>query len=83
MYVTNLPEEYTCWQIQIIYRERDDLENVFDELKNPWGFGGFSAKPRATSKLAARLLLVVNNLWVLFVRFIEPQKHTEAKHGRR
>ena len=33
--------------------------------------------------MAARLLLMVYNLWVLFVRFIVPQKHTEAKSGRR
>ena len=78
-----LPETYTCWQIQIMYRERADVENVFDELKNQWGFSGFSAQSRATSELAARLLLVVYNLWVLFVRFIEPKKHTEAKRGRR
>ena len=26
---------------------------------------------------------MVYNLWVLFVRFIEPRKHTEAKRGRR
>lgn len=83
VYVSNLPAEYTCWQIQIMYRERADVENVFDELKNQWGFGGFSAQSRATSELAARLLLVVYNLWVLFVRFIEPKKHTEAKRGRR
>ena len=30
-----------------------------------------------------RLLLLVYNLWTLFVRFIVPQKHTEAKRGRR
>ena len=83
VYVTNLPETYMCWQIQMMYRERADVENVFDELKNQWGFGGFGAKSRATSELAARLLLVVYNLWVLFVRFIEPKKHTEAKRGRR
>ena len=83
VYVTDLPAEYTCWQIQLLYRERADVENVFDELKNQWGFTGFSAKSRATSELAARLLLVVYNLWVLFVRFIEPKKHTEAKRGRR
>lgn len=83
VYVTDLPTAYTCWQIQLLYRERADVENVFDELKNQWGFGGFSAKSRATSELAARLLLVVYNLWVLFVRFIEPKKHTEAKRGRR
>jgi hypothetical protein len=29
------------------------------------------------------LLLLVYNLWVLFVRFIVPHKHTEAKCGRR
>ena len=83
VYITNLPLEYNAWQIQDLYRARADTENVFDELKNQWGFSGFCAKSRATSELAARLLLMVYNLWVLFVRFIEPKKHTEAKTGRR
>ncbi len=76
VYVTDLPAAYTWWQIQLMYRERADVENVFDELKNQWGFGGFSAKSRATSERAARLLLVVYNLWVLFVRFIQPRKRS-------
>jgi hypothetical protein len=46
---------------------------MFDELKNQWSLCGFGAKPRATSEPAARLLLVVLNLWTLFVRFIKPQ----------
>ena len=83
VYVTNLPLEYNGWQIQSLYRERADTENVFDELKNQWGFSGFCAKARATTELAARLLLMVYNFWVLFVRFIVPHKHTEAKRGRR
>jgi hypothetical protein len=83
VYVTNLPDEVNGWQIQELYRQRADTENVFDELKNQWGFSGFCAKSRATTELAARLLLVVYNLWTLFVRFIVPQKHTEAKRGRR
>ena len=83
VYVTNLPLDYTAWQIQQLYRDRADTENVFDELKNQWGFSGFCAKSRATTELAARLLLMVYNLWVLFVRFIVPHKHTEAKRGRR
>jgi hypothetical protein len=83
VYVTNLPEEVNGWQIQELYRQRADTENVFDELKNQWGFSGFCAKSRATTELAARLLLLVYNLWTLFVRFIVPQKHTEAKRGRR
>ena len=41
------------------------------------------ADAKATTELAARLLLVVYNLWTLFVRFIVRQKHTAAKRGRR
>jgi hypothetical protein len=38
-YVTDLPvEEVNAWQVQPLYRERADAENVFDELKNRWGF---------------------------------------------
>jgi hypothetical protein len=83
VYVTSLPPEINAWQILQYYRERADTENVFDELKNQWGFSGFCARSRATTELAARLLLLVYNLWVLFVRFIVPHKHTEAKRGRR
>lgn len=82
-YVTNLGDNFTPWQIQQLYRDRADTENVFDELKNQWGFAGFTAKSRSTTELAARLLLMVYNLWTLFVRFIDPKKHTEAKRGRR
>jgi hypothetical protein len=84
VYVTNLAvEEQNAWQLMPLYRDRADAENVFDELKNQWGFSGFCAKARATTELAARLLLLTYNLWVLFVRFIVPHQHTEAKRGRR
>ena len=83
VYVTNLPPSYTAHVIHQLYRDRADVENVFDELKNQWGFNGFCSKNRATTELAARLTLLVYNLWTLFVRFIIPQKHTEAKKGRR
>lgn len=83
VYVTNLAPDYNAWQIQQLYRYRADVENVFDELKNQWGFSGFCAKTPATSELAARLLLMIYNLWVLFVRSIVPKNHTEAKRGRR
>ena len=33
VYVTNLPDEVNGWQIQELYRQRADTENVFDELK--------------------------------------------------
>jgi hypothetical protein len=27
-----------------LYRDRGDAENVFDELKNQWGWGGFTTQ---------------------------------------
>ncbi|MBI3885755.1 MAG: transposase [Opitutae bacterium] len=66
-----------------LYRQRADTENVFDELKNQWGFSGFCGRKRALTELAARLLLLVYNLWVLFVRFLQPKAHVEAGRGRR
>ena len=66
-----------------MYRQRADTENVFDELKNQRGFSGFAAKSRATTELAARLLSLDYNPWILFMRFIVPQEPTEAKRGRR
>lgn len=41
VYVTDLPKEYSLADIQQLYRNRANVENVFDELKNQWGFGGF------------------------------------------
>ena len=52
--------------------QRADTKNAFDELKNHGDFGGFWAKFRATTELAARLLPRGDNLWALFVRFIVP-----------
>lgn len=83
-YVTDLPAaEVNAWQIQALYRERADAENVFDELKNQWGFNGFCARARRVTALAARLLLLVYNLWSLFVRLLEPSRHVEAAGSRR
>ena len=83
VYITNLdPAEYNAWQVQVLYRERADAENVFDELKKQWGFSGFCSRKRRVSALAARLLLLVYNLWNLFLRLLEPERHVEAAGGR-
>ena len=37
--VTDLP--YDVCAIAQLYRDRADAENVFDELKNQWGWGGY------------------------------------------
>ena len=83
-YVTNLEEkEVTAWQVVDLYRPRADAENVFDELKNQWGFDGFCAQKKEVTALAARLGLVVYNLWHLFLRLLEPARHVETRTGRR
>ena len=84
IYVTNLPvEQANAWQIMALYRERADAENVFDEIKNQWGFNGFCAQNQRVSALAAQLLLLAYNLWNLFLRLLEPKRHVEAAGGRR
>jgi hypothetical protein len=76
-------EQASGWQIVELYRQRADTENVFDELKHRWGFDGFCSGKRNVTALAARLGLLVYNLWQLFLRLLEPGRHVESKGGRR
>jgi len=83
-YVTDLGcEEANAWQVVGLYRGRADMENVFDELKNHWGFGGFCCRDRVATEMAARLMLLTYNCWNLFLRLMEPSRHVEAFQGRR
>jgi hypothetical protein len=83
-YVTNLTtEEADAFQVVQLYRQRADAENVFDELKNQWGFSGFCSQKAAVSQSSARMLLLVYNLWSLFVRVLKNEGgHTEAIKSR-
>jgi DDE family transposase len=65
-----------------LYRDRADCENIFDELKNQWGWGGFTTHDLARCRLAARLVALVYNWWNLFVRLAEPTRHLEAITSR-
>jgi hypothetical protein len=38
-----------------LYRDRADAENVFDELKNHWGWGGFTSRKLSACQLSARM----------------------------
>jgi hypothetical protein len=51
-------ETATGAQIVLLYRKRVDVENVFDELKNQWGFSGFCSHKAVVSETAARLLFI-------------------------
>ena len=65
-----------------LYRDRADCENVFDELKNQWGWGGFTTADLARCRITARMVALVYNWWNLFVRLAEPDKHMEAITSR-
>jgi hypothetical protein len=65
-----------------LYRDRADSENLFDELKNQWGWGGFTTQDLARCRLAARMVAPVYNWWNIFVRLAEPDKHLEAITSR-
>lgn len=38
-----------------LYRDRADAENVFDELKNHWGWGSFTTTDLKACRIAARM----------------------------
>ncbi len=78
--VTSLDEEVLS--IAQLYRDRADCENAFDELKNQWGWGGFTTKDLARCQLTARMVALVYNWWNIFVRLAEPDKHLEAITSR-
>ena len=64
------------------YRERGDAENCFDELKNQWGWGGFTSKRLAPSRLMANLIALFYNWWHLYLRFYDEEHHREAIRSR-
>jgi hypothetical protein len=65
-----------------LYRDRGDDENIFDELKNQWGWGGFTTHDLARCRLSARLVALIYNWWNIFARLAEPDKHLEAITSR-
>lgn len=78
--VTSLTEEVLT--IAQLYRDRSDSENCFDELKNHWGWGGFTTKDLKRCRISSRFVALVYNWWSLFVRLIHPDKHHEIITSR-
>jgi hypothetical protein len=60
------------------YRDRADVENVFDEIKNHWGWGGFTSRTFDVTKAVARMTALIYNWWSIFVRIADPDHHREA-----
>jgi hypothetical protein len=64
------------------YRDRGDSENCFDELKNQWGWGGFTTKDLQRCRIISRLVALVYNWWSLYTRLLNPGKRHEAITSR-
>jgi hypothetical protein len=65
-----------------LYRDRADCENVFDELKNQWGWGGFTTQDLTRCRLLAGMVALIYDWWSLFVRLADPEHHREAITNR-
>jgi hypothetical protein len=61
-----------------IYRDRGDAENQFDELKNQWGWRGFSTADLKRSQLMARIVALIYNWWSIYTRMATGPTHGEA-----
>jgi hypothetical protein len=78
--VTNAP--YELQAIGQLYRDRCDCENGFDELKNQWGWGGFTTQDMHRSALTARAVALTYNWWSWYVRAANPDARREALTSR-
>lgn len=63
------------------HRDRADAENGFDELKNQWGWAGFTTRDLKRCRHMARLIAPIY-WWSLFVRLADPDRHREAITSR-
>jgi Transposase DDE domain group 1 len=78
--VTTMQDEVRT--IAQLYRDRGDSENNFDELKNQWGWSGFTTRDRARCQIMARLTALIYNWWTIFMRLGIPDRHAEAITSR-
>jgi hypothetical protein len=78
--VSNLPHELLT--LAQLYRDRADCENSFDELKNQWGWGGYTTHDLHRCRLAAKNVALIYNWWSWFVRLANPKARLEAITSR-
>jgi len=81
--VTTLdPIAYPALALARLYRERADAENVYDELKNQWGWNGFTTRQLKPCRFMANLVALVYNWWHLYARLHDAAHHREAITSR-
>ena len=65
-----------------LYRDRADCENGFDELKNQWGWGGFTTQDIERCQTSARSVALVYNWWSWYCRAAKSGVRMEAITSR-
>jgi Transposase DDE domain group 1 len=78
--VTNT--DYSLEAMGQLYRDRADCENGFDELKNQWGWGGYTTHDLERCNLSARAVALIYNWWSWYVRLAHPKTRLEAITSR-
>jgi hypothetical protein len=78
--VTN--SSYSLDAMAQLYRDRADAENGFDELKNQWGWGGFTTQDMERCQTSARAVALVYNWWSWYCRAAKPGARMEAVTSR-
>jgi len=78
--VTNA--DYALEAFGQLYRDRADCENGFDEMKNQWGWGGYTTQDLERCNLSARAVALVYNWWSWYVRLAHPKSRLEAITSR-
>lgn len=76
MLVTN--SVYSLEVFGQLYRDRADCENGFDELKNQWGWDGFTIQDIERRQSSARAVALVYNWWSWYCRAAKPGVRMEA-----
>ena len=64
------------------YSFRGDNENCYDELKNQWGWGGFTTQDIKRSKIMALFVALTYNWWRLFMLLTYGRQCLEAITSR-
>lgn len=74
--------DYPIEAIGQLYRDRADCENGFDELKNQWGWGGYTTHDIERCNLSAQAVGLIYNWWSWYVRLAHPKARLEAITSR-
>jgi hypothetical protein len=78
--VTNA--DYSLEALGQLYRDRANCENGFDELKNQWGWGGYTTHDLERCNLSARAVALIYDWRSWYVRLVHPKTHLEAITSR-